>query len=360
MSVTVSIEDLDVRIDGNHILDHVSLTVAAGSFVTLLGPSGSGKTTTLNVLAGFIRKTGGQVRFDDRVIDDLPPHERNIGFLFQNYALFPHMTVGQNIEFPLQARRIPANKRRALVSDALELVRLPHLTDRSVRSLSGGQQQRVALARALVFEPSLLLLDEPLAALDKQLRETMQVELKRIQTESGTTTLAVTHDQVEAMSLADVVAIMDQGQIVQLGSPEEVYRRPATLFVARFLGEANLIPVADDKAVAIGTPIDSAGGKVIAVARPEDLDLVDKDAPGPRTEGTVEHVVYQGTRYRVTVRCAGLDAPLVVSFPPHEHLDRVSAGDTVHVAVREGILHTVPDTAESTSADANVAAVAAS
>jgi ABC-type Fe3+/spermidine/putrescine transport system ATPase subunit len=179
MSVAVTIDDLSVTLGGSPILSGVSLDVAEGEFVTLLGPSGSGKTTTLNVLAGFVRHSGGRVSIGGRVVDDLPPHRRNIGFVFQNYALFPHMTVAENIAYPLVARKVAKRERRASVEQALELVRLPHVADRPVRALSGGQQQRIALARAMVFEPSLLLLDEPLGALDKQLRDAMQLEVRR-------------------------------------------------------------------------------------------------------------------------------------------------------------------------------------
>ena len=192
MSVNVTIEDLRVTLGGAEVLGGVSLDVASGEFVTLLGPSGSGKTTTLNVLAGFIRHTSGRVALGGTVVDDLPPHERNIGFVFQNYALFPHMTVAENVAYPLVARKIPRREREPRVRAVLDLVRLPQLADRAVRSLSGGQQQRIALARALVFEPHLLLLDEPLAALDKQLRVQMQTELKTLQKTVGVTSVFAT------------------------------------------------------------------------------------------------------------------------------------------------------------------------
>jgi ABC-type spermidine/putrescine transport systems, ATPase components len=341
MSVAVTFDQLTVDLGGNRILDGVDLTIPAGSLVTLLGPSGSGKTTTLNVLAGFTKRSGGHVLVDGDAIDDLPPHKRNIGFLFQNYGLFPHMTVSENIGFPLRARKLPAARRRELVAQALDLVQLPGMQERSIGSLSGGQQQRVALARALVFEPGLLLLDEPLAALDKQLREAMQFELKRIQTETGTTTVAVTHDQVEAMSMADLVAIMNDGRIAQVGTPEEVYRRPADLFVATFLGEANLLPVDHGRVVGFGNPVDGGTNlpaDVVAVVRPEDVEIVDAtpDFTGTLT-ATVESVVFQGSRRRVTVRSTVDTKSVVISAPangPALDIDAVVAirlrGDRVH------------------------------
>lgn len=337
MSVNVTFDDLTVDLGGNRILDGVNLEIPAGSFVTLLGPSGSGKTTTLNVLAGFVERSGGHVRVDNDTIDDLPAHERNIGFLFQNYALFPHMTVGDNIAFPLRARKINAQRRKEMVSDALSLVQLPDMQSRSVRSLSGGQQQRVALARALVFEPSLLLLDEPLAALDKQLREAMQHELKRIQLKTGTTTIAVTHDQVEAMSMADLVAIMNDGRLVQVGSPEEVYRRPTDLFVATFLGEANLLPVSHGNVAGFTEALGTSAPEGLGIVRPEDVEVVPEGTSGS-VRGRVELSVFQGSRRRMTVRCPGVTAPVIISAPPgavaHAFGDEVSIrlrGDTIHV-----------------------------
>jgi putative spermidine/putrescine transport system ATP-binding protein len=347
MSVNVTFDNLTVDLGGNRILDGVDMEIPAGSFVTLLGPSGSGKTTTLNVLAGFVDRSGGHVLVGDRTIDDVPTHERNIGFLFQNYALFPHMNVGDNIAFPLQARKISAGQRKQMVADALRLVQLPDMQGRSIRSLSGGQQQRVALARALVFNPALLLLDEPLAALDKQLREAMQLELKRIQLETGTTTVAVTHDQVEAMSMADLVAIMNAGRLAQVGTPEQVYRRPADLFVATFLGEANLLPVSKGRVVGFrhrATPSLSDGTGVV---RPEDVRLF-AQPQDDTVSGRVELSVFQGNRRRVSVRCAGIESPLVVSAPPD--LFPAEVGQEVHVALRGESLHVVPGTAPTTGA----------
>jgi putative spermidine/putrescine transport system ATP-binding protein len=351
MSVNVTLDNLTVDLGGSRILDGIDMEIPAGSFVTLLGPSGSGKTTTLNVLAGFVERSGGHVQVGGKTIDDVPTHERNIGFLFQNYALFPHMNAGDNIAFPLQARKIPAARRKEMVAAALQLVHMPGMQGRAIRSLSGGQQQRVALARALVFNPALLLLDEPLAALDKQLREAMQLELKRIQLQTGTTTVAVTHDQVEAMSMADLVAIMNAGRLAQVGTPEEVYRRPADLFVATFLGEANLLAVEHGRVVGFHHRATPSLPDGTGVVRPEDVGLFSQ-AQDDTVPGRVELSVFQGTRRRVSVRCPGLDMPLVASTPPD--LAPATVGDEVHVALRGESLHVVPDIAPVTGASEQV------
>jgi ABC-type Fe3+/spermidine/putrescine transport system ATPase subunit len=215
----------------------VSLAVGAGEFVTLLGPSGSGKTTTLMIVAGFVEPSAGDVRIGGRSVLGLPPHRRNLGVVFQSYALFPHMPVFDNVAFPLRMRRVDRTETRRRVAAALDMVQLGALAERRIHQLSGGQQQRVALARALVFEPPVLLMDEPLGALDRKLREQMQLEIKRLQRALGLTAIYVTHDQEEALLLSDRVAIMHEGAIHQVGAPAEVYERPATAFVADFVGE---------------------------------------------------------------------------------------------------------------------------
>src|ERR1700681_3602915 len=224
-------------------VDQISLDVPAGAFVSLLGPSGSGKTTTLNLIAGFLTADSGDIQLDQRSIADVPPHKRNIGMVFQSYSLFPHMTVAENVGFPLRMRtRLSRQDARRRIDEMLALVQLGHLGARYPRQLSGGQQQRVAMARALVSHPRLLLMDEPLGALDKKLREQMQVEIKRIHRSVGTTVIYVTHDQTEALTMSDLVVVMHQSRIAQVGSPRALYESPANLFVADFLGDSNLLP----------------------------------------------------------------------------------------------------------------------
>jgi len=221
-------------------VENISLTIEPGEFMTLLGPSGSGKTTTLNLIAGFETLTSGTIALNGADVGNLPPHKRNLGMLFQNYALFPHMTVAQNVAYPLRERKVPKPEIARRVAEVLELVQLPDRDDNYPSQLSGGQQQRVALARAIVFNPKALLLDEPLGALDRNLRGALQMEIRRIHREVGSTFVFVTHDQEEAMNLSDRIALFNSGHIEQVGSPEELYRAPETLFTARFLGDSNV------------------------------------------------------------------------------------------------------------------------
>jgi spermidine/putrescine ABC transporter ATP-binding subunit len=239
----VSILNLIKRYGDFTAVDDLSLAVAAGEFVTLLGHSGSGKTTTLMALAGFVEADAGTIEINGRNIIDLPPERRDMGVVFQNYALFPHMNVFENVAFPLRMRKWSSVEINRAVKSVLEVVGLGPLLDRKISELSGGQQQRVALARALVFEPPVLLMDEPLGALDRSLRDQLQTEIKRIQQELGVTVIYVTHDQEEALALSDRIAVMAGGRICQLGTPEEIYERPKTAFVAGFVGESNFISV---------------------------------------------------------------------------------------------------------------------
>ncbi|WP_067682981.1 ABC transporter ATP-binding protein [Nocardia miyunensis] len=329
MTVPLRLDDIHVTLGGNEVLRGVCMDVAAGRFITLLGPSGSGKSTTLNVIAGLMRPDSGRVRFGDRDVTNLEPHDRDIGMVFQSYALFPHMTVAENVAFPLLTRRRPKRERRATAQRMLELVRLADMGDRTPAALSGGQRQRVALARALAAEPGLLLLDEPLAALDRQLREAMQLEIKRVQAEVGVTTIAVTHDQAEALTISDRVAIMANGEIVQYGTPEELYQRPASAFVATFLGEANLIPV--------------PGG--LAVLRPEDLRLA--NGSGATHEGVLRSKTFQGSRFRLEVEHATLGT-LIVSLPPQADTSGVAQGDTIGLDCRTETAHILTDAVSET------------
>jgi putative spermidine/putrescine transport system ATP-binding protein len=341
MSVCASVEEVAVELGGAPILRSVSLTCAAGEFVTLLGPSGSGKTTLLNVIAGLVPTVSGHVRFDGELIDHRPAHDRDIGIVFQSYALFPHMTVEDNIGFPLLARKVPSPSRRARVRELLELVRLEGLERRRVTSLSGGQQQRVALARALAAHPRLLLLDEPLAALDKNLRDAMQIELKRIQRETGITTIAVTHDQTEALTMADRVAIMHEGSIEQFDTPQALYRQPRNLFVSRFLGEANQFEVAEGVLRAFALPLPASQRAGTAIVRPEALAFSLGHLPGAgRLCGRVESAVFQGVRYRVVVRADGVD-PIIVSVPPDRDLAAVGPGAPVTLSLDQRDAHVI-------------------
>jgi putative spermidine/putrescine transport system ATP-binding protein/mannopine transport system ATP-binding protein len=224
----------------NLVINNVSLFIKEGEFITLLGPSGSGKTTLLMIIAGFVDPSQGQIELNGKEIIYLPPERRNFGLVFQGYALFPHMNVFENIAFPLKTRKLEKEAIKEKVRKVIDMVQLAHLEDRLPKQLSGGQQQRVALARALVFEPDLLLLDEPLGALDKKLREELQVELKILHKNLGSTFISVTHDQEEALSMSDRVAVINDGKIEQVGPPEELYENPASLFVADFLGQSNL------------------------------------------------------------------------------------------------------------------------
>jgi putative spermidine/putrescine transport system ATP-binding protein len=341
MSVRATLEGVAVELGGAPILNGVSLVCEAGEFVTLLGPSGSGKTTLLNVIAGLVPPVAGHVRFDGERIDHRPAHARDIGIVFQSYALFPHMTVEDNIGFPLLARKRSRAVRRSRVGEMLELVRLQGLEKRRVTSLSGGQQQRVALARALAANPRLLLLDEPMAALDKNLRDAMQIELKRIQRETGITTIAVTHDQTEALTMSDRVAIMHEGNIEQFDTPQTLYRRPGNLFVSRFLGEANHFPVEGGSLLAFRLRLPATAPAGIAIVRPEAIGFAVGHAPGTGAlTAQVESAVFQGVRYRVVVRADGID-PIVVSVPPDRDLSGLGPGAPVTLSLDPNEIHVI-------------------
>jgi putative spermidine/putrescine transport system ATP-binding protein len=347
MSVRLTLEDVRVVLGGNPILHGVSIDVEPGEFLTLLGPSGSGKTTTLNVVAGLVPVSGGHVRFDGTSVEKRQPHDRDIGLVFQSYALFPHMTVGENVAFPLLTRKVPKAERRKVVERMLELVQLGGTADRPVRSLSGGQQQRIALARALAPSPSVLLLDEPMAALDKQLRETMQIEIKRIQEEVGVTTVAVTHDQTEAMTMSDRVAIMRDGHVEQLDAPEVLYRRPATLFAARFLGETNLLEVKDGVLEGFGCAAPARSGT--AVLRPEDFALAGELPEGlPHLKTRVITASFQGSRYRLDVERGAGAEPMIVTLPPTTNPASIGPGAEIELVLRHPEdVHVVPEDASS-------------
>ena len=295
-------------------VDAIDLDARPGEFLTLLGPSGSGKTTTLNMVAGFVDVTEGELRIDDREMTNLPPYKRNIGMVFQHYALFPHMTVEENIEYPLRQRSVPKAERRTMVARALETVGLGDLGRRRPKELSGGQQQRVALARAMVYSPRVLLMDEPLGALDKKLRDSLQLEIKRIHAELGTTFVYVTHDQDEALVLSDRIAVFNDGRIEQIGTPTELYEHPDSLFVAQFLGESSLFHgiVHDGREVdANGHRLAASRGEqpngtpVAVVVRPERI-RIEPDGPRPDSNnavpGRILQHIYFGNSRKVEVR----------------------------------------------------------
>ena len=293
----------------------VSLDVRDGEFLTLLGPSGCGKTTTLRMIGGFAHPTSGSIFISGQEMGDRPPYRRPVNTVFQNYALFPHMTVGQNVSYGLEMSGVPKAERQQRVTQALEMVRLPHVEGRKPSELSGGQQQRVALARALVNRPSVLLLDEPLGALDLKLRKAMQLELKQLNREVGATFVYVTHDQEEALTMSDRIAVMNEGQILQLGPPEEIYERPRTRFVADFIGQTNFLDVtvreaSGDTAVIelpgvgamrVRRPADGpTSGPAVLAIRPEKIALLEDLAGGVpagwnQLMGRLEEIVYVGT-----------------------------------------------------------------
>jgi len=321
-------------------LDGIDLDVARGEFLTLLGPSGSGKTTLLMILAGFIRPDAGSIRFGDVEMVRTPPHKRNLGVVFQSYALFPHMDVAANIAFPLVLRHVGATETRQRVQAALDLVQLGPLGSRRVDQLSGGQRQRVALARAIVFDPGILLMDEPLSALDKKLREQMQIELRHLHRRLGTTVIYVTHDQREALTLSDRIAVINHGRVQQIDSPQRLYEAPASHFVADFIGDSTFlnITVCDGVArwrdLAITTAKPMRDGRYLLVLRSEKL-MLDKDSSAlNRIDAEVIEVVYQGDSVRIDARLAGGE---VVTLHELARAGRIaswpSPGDHVRLAL---------------------------
>lgn len=324
--------------------DHVTLDIAPGEFITLLGPSGSGKTTTLMMVAGFVLPTSGQILLNGEDIAFRPPHKRNIGMVFQNYALFPHMTVAENIAFPLKMRKWSREQIRQAVREVLQLVRLPGFEERYPRQLSGGQQQRVALARALVFRPPVLLMDEPLGALDKKLREEMQLEIKHIQESTNITTIYVTHDQEEALTMSDRIAVMNAGRIEQVGSPRELYEQPVSQFVADFIGESNFLSgrvelgdgylylvTEEGWRVVIPNADNLRPGEQVSVAlRPERIVIGDGSGDNV-VEGSIEEIIYVGEATKFRVRLEH-DRWLTVKQPSRLETMRWRRGDRVRLS----------------------------
>jgi len=307
---TVELRGLVKRYGATAALDGVSLGIRPGEFFTLLGPSGCGKTTTLRSVAGFVTPDAGEVLIDGAVVTGVPPHRRRVGMVFQHYALFPHRTVTQNVAFGLRMQGLPKPEITGRVAEALALVQLPDHGGRYPRQLSGGEQQRVALARALVTRPAVLLLDEPLGALDKKLRDHMKIELKRLQREVGITTIYVTHDQEEALTMSDRIAVMHRGRVEQVAPPRGLYETPATAFVAGFIGNINLLAghatgrgTVDCRGVKIAaTGAAAAGAAVLVALRPERVRLAADESLDNRHALTIAHVVYQGETVRYVLR----------------------------------------------------------
>lgn len=308
----VSIRGATKRYGQTVALKETHLDIKPGEFVSLLGPSGSGKTTLLGLLGGFVTPSAGSIWIGNKDMTYTPPHKRDIGIVFQSYALFPHMTVGENVAFPLRARRQPKASWAAKVKEALAMVELDGYQERNIAHLSGGQRQRVALARAMVFEPSLILMDEPLSALDKQLRESMQLELRRLHQRLGATIVYVTHDQSEALTLSDRIAILRNGELVQIGTPQELHNTPKDSFVADFIGDATLLPVTrvDSHQIRLGShtltsarPVPDATELFLAVQTEKLLiDSADESATANRLEGQITDTIYQGNSVRVCLR----------------------------------------------------------
>ena len=344
-------------------LASTDLVVPAGEFLTLLGPSGSGKTTLLSLIAGLAQPDEGQILLGETDITYGAPYERDIGMVFQNYALFPHMTIEENIAFPLKMRNVDGATARKSAAEALQMVRLPHVAQRYPRELSGGQQQRIALARCVVYKPSIILMDEPLGALDKKLRDQMQLEIKRIHRELGTTIIYVTHDQEEAMTMSDRICLMNGGRIEQLGTPDDLYFRPCSLFVADFLGESNLLPgrITDASPGGLQVTLADAGptvgarglgdlttlGRAVQVmVRPQNVSV------GPATDGTqgltgrVTDVMVTGslTKLYMDPLTAGMPQ-LVAAYPTRPGAARYEIGQTLALDWAPGDAVAIPDRA---------------
>ena len=304
----IDLKNITKAFDGTVVLDDLNLSVKENTFVTLLGPSGCGKTTTLRIIGGFERPDQGTVIFDGQEITSLPPNKRQLNTVFQKYALFTHMSIAENIAFGLKIKNKPKTYIQDKIKYALKLVNLDGFENRTVDSLSGGQQQRIAIARAIVNEPRVLLLDEPLGALDLKLRQDMQYELIRLKNELGITFIYVTHDQEEALTMSDTIVVMNQGYIQQMGSPENIYNEPENAFVADFIGESNIVPgimIRDELVEIFGAKfvcVDKGFGNnkpVDVVIRPEDIDLV---APGQGSiSGVVTHLIFKGVHYEMEV-----------------------------------------------------------
>jgi len=343
MSKTVSIDHITKKFNETIAVDDVVIEIGQGEFSTLLGSSGCGKTTLLRIIAGFLPQTKGHIRFGDQIIDNVHPHLRNTGMVFQNYAIFPHLSVHENVAFGLRVRKQAKGDIDREVRQMLELVQLAHLSHRLPRELSGGQQQRVVLARAMIIKPDVLLMDEPLSNLDTEMRLRLRSEIRDLQQQFGVTTIYVTHDQEEALLISDRIAVMSEGRVEQLGTPREIYMAPQTLFVAGFIGENNLLPASVEKICSDGTALArldggqtlvgrvvagqnlvKGGGCVVSI-RPQDFDLSLSDKGG--LKGTLTDIQFLGNTIKVFFD-VGADNPVTTTFQGRHDIDIPAIGET--------------------------------
>ena len=340
MKKVIELKNVSKSFDGELVLDHINLDIYDNEFLTLLGPSGCGKTTTLRLIGGFEQADEGDIIFMGERINGVPPHKRNINTVFQKYALFPHLNVFENVAFPLRERKVPKDEIERQVHEMLELVKLSHLAKRRVTGLSGGQQQRVAIARSLIARPKVLLLDEPLGALDLKLRKDMQQELKKIQKATGVTFVFVTHDQEEALTMSDTVVVMSEGRIQQIGTPVDVYNEPQNAFVADFIGESNILDgvFLEDRRVRFSGQtfdcVDTGFGRreaVDVVVRPEDVDIV--PAGRGQLQGVVTSVTFMGVHYEVIVDIGGFKWMIQTTdfVDVDEHIGLSIEPDAIHI-----------------------------
>ncbi len=340
MKKIIELKNITKSFDGEVVLDNISLDIYDNEFITLLGPSGCGKTTTLRIIGGFETPDSGDVIFMGEDIKDVPPYKRNVNTVFQRYALFPHLNVFENVAFSLREKKVPKDEIKRKVTEMLTLVALKGFEKRSVTSLSGGQQQRVAIARALVNQPKVLLLDEPLAALDLKLRKDMQVELKNIQKATGITFVFVTHDQEEALSMSDTVVVMSEGRIQQIGTPVDIYNEPTNAFVADFIGESNILDgvMLEDRKVSFAGQVfecvDAGFDRrepVDVVVRPEDVDIVPADKG--QLKGVVTSVTFLGVHYEIIVDIDGFKWMIQTTdfWDVDETIGLVIEPDAIHV-----------------------------
>ena len=354
-SLPISVKELTKKYGHLYALNNVSIDVKAGEFLTLLGPSGSGKTTLLMAIAGFNRPDSGGIYFGEQDVTVLPPHKRGVGMVFQNYALFPHMSVFDNVAFPLKLRKIENDEKHRRVTEALKKVQLTNFGERGIDQLSGGQRQRVALARAFVFGPQILLMDEPLSALDKKLREEMQIELKQLHRQLGVTTVYVTHDQREALTMSDRIAVINDGELAQIGTPRDIYNNPADHFVASFIGESTFLSLSkkDSDFLFFGTQKISKVSKHKAkknwslVIRPERLSIQNSNSRRVKSklyfDGNIVELVYQGETAIVMIK---LFNDRIMSFRMNtrasDHVDSLQTGQKLIVAIDKEDLIIIP------------------